>query len=167
MAELTNQYILDKLIAKFGSSIISHEEQYGMLSVTASRDSNIEILRFLWDESDLEFQFMTDLCGVHYPDAELQLVVVYHLHSLVKNVRFRLKFGLPIENPTIRTATTVYETANWMERETYDFFGILFEGHPNLCRILNIDSMEVFPLRKEYPLEDPNRIDKKDHFFGR
>jgi NADH-quinone oxidoreductase subunit C len=86
---------------------------------------------------------------------------------LVNNVRVRVKVFIPVANPTIPTATTLWNGANWMERETFDFFGILFEGHPNLVRILNVDDMEAFPMRKEFPLEDPNRVDKEDRFFGR
>lgn len=164
---IENQVLIDKLTQRFGDKIVSHEVQYGMLSITASADFNIEILQFLYDDKDCSFQFMTDLTGVHYPDQMLPLCVVYHLHSLTTNTRIRLKFYLSIENPHIRTATTLYATANWMERETFDFFGIVFDGHPNLKRILNVDEMEVFPMRKEYPLEDPNRVDKKDLFFGR
>jgi NADH-quinone oxidoreductase subunit C len=164
---LSNELVLNKIKEKFGEKVVAHEEQYGMLSVTLVKDANIEALQFLYDEAELKFQFMTDLTGVHYPDNLLPLCVVYHLHSLTTNTRLRLKFFLPVENPTIKTATSVYAAANWMERETFDFFGILFEGHPNLKRILNVDEMEVFPMRKEYPLEDPNRVDKKDSFFGR
>jgi NADH-quinone oxidoreductase subunit C len=164
---LENSVILEKVTSKFGSKIISSEEQYGMLSITASKDINVDILKYLYDEPELSFQFMTDLTAVHYPNELLQLCVVYHLHSLTTNTRVRFKFFLPIIEPKIMTATSVFAAANWMERETYDFFGVIFEGHPNLKRILNVDSMEVFPMRKEYPLEDPNRADKKDLFFGR
>ncbi|MHB1178486.1 MAG: NADH-quinone oxidoreductase subunit C, partial [Daejeonella sp.] len=86
---------------------------------------------------------------------------------LQNNVRARIKVFLDGTDPRIPTATTLWEGANWMERETYDFFEIIFEGHPNLVRILNVDEMTVFPMRREYPLEDPNRVDKKDYFFGR
>jgi NADH-quinone oxidoreductase subunit C len=74
---------------------------------------------------------------------------------------------LPESNPHIPTVCKLYRSANWQERETYDFFGIIFDGHPNLKRILNVDDMVAFPMRKEYPLEDPNRIDKNDSYFGR
>src|SRR3546814_124705 len=69
------------------------------------------------------------------------------------------------EKPEIPSATVLWKGANWMERETYDFYGVRFLGHPDLNRILNVDDMEVFPMRKEYPLEDPNRVDKKDYFL--
>jgi NADH-quinone oxidoreductase subunit C len=164
---IANSVVLEKLKNTFGDKILESEEQYGFLIVTAAKDINVEILKYLYDESELQFQFMTDICGIHYPDKLLQLCVVYHLHSLTTNTRIRLKFYLPIDNPHIETATSIYATANWLERETYDFFGIIFDGHPNLKRILNVDEMKAFPLRKEYPLEDPNRVDKKDLFFGR
>jgi len=89
------------------------------------------------------------------------------LHSFVNNHRIRIKTATDILNPTILTATTIWPSANWMERETYDFYGILFEGHPNLKRILNMDDMVDFPMRKEFPLEDQTREDKDDSMFGR
>ncbi|MDX2190719.1 MAG: NADH-quinone oxidoreductase subunit C [Bacteroidota bacterium] len=164
---IEHNIIIEKLQSKFGEQILSNESPYGLLTITAVKEINIDILQFLYYDDELNFQFLTDITAVHYPDAMLQLCVVYHLHSLTTNTRLRLKFYLPIENPVIKTATTVYAGANWMERETFDFYGVIFEGHPNLKRILNVDEMEVFPMRKEYPLEDPNRVDKKDYFFGR
>jgi NADH-quinone oxidoreductase subunit C len=89
------------------------------------------------------------------------------LHSLTTNTRIRIKVFLSADDVHIPTATSLWEGANWMERETYDFYGVIFDGHPDLRRILNVDDMTVFPMRKEFPLEDPNRIDKKDYFFGR
>jgi NADH-quinone oxidoreductase subunit C len=78
-----------------------------------------------------------------------------------------LKAFIPIAEPTIASITDIYVGANWQERETYDFFGVQFTGHPNLTRILNEDSMDYFPLRKEYHLEDATREDKDDRYFGR
>ena len=85
----------------------------------------------------------------------------------MNNFRIRLKAYVPIENPEIDSLVDIYAGANWMERETYDFYGIIFKGHPNLTRILNEDSMDYFPMRKEYRLEDETREDKDDTFFGR
>jgi NADH-quinone oxidoreductase subunit C len=93
--------------------------------------------------------------------------VIYHLHNLEKNVRIRIKTFLPENNLHIPTITDLYSAANWLERETYDFYGILFDGHPNLIRILNVEYLDYFPMRKGYPLEDPTREDKDDRFFGR
>jgi NADH-quinone oxidoreductase subunit C len=105
---------------------------------------------------------------VHYPDkAGKELAVVYHLHNLVDNIRIRCRVFTDIQQPDVFTATQLYSSANWMERETYDFFGVNFVGHPNLKRILNVDEMDYFPLLKQYPLEDQTRIDKDDAMFGR
>jgi NADH-quinone oxidoreductase subunit C len=139
-----------------------------MLTFSAPAEMNLKVMRFLYDEPDLRFQFLTDLCAVHYPERKgEELAVVYHLHNLVENVRIRLKVYVPVGRPDVFTATSIFESANWMERETYDFFGINFVGHPNLKRILNVEEMDYFPMRKEYPLEDQSRVDKDDEMFGR
>jgi NADH-quinone oxidoreductase subunit C len=126
------------------------------------------VLQYLYDEPELGFKFMTDLCAVHYPNEEgKELAVVYHLHNLKENVRIRYKIFTDIKKPDVFSAYALFSAANWMERETYDFFGVNFVGHPNLKRILNVEEMEYFPLRKEYPLEDQKRTDKDDEMFGR
>ncbi len=165
---LTKEIIHQKLIDKFGESISNFEESYGMLSFVAPKELNLKVLQFLFEDTDLQFQFLTDLTGVHYPDKKgAELAVVYHLHNLVANVRLRFTVFTDINTPDIFTATKLFSAANWMERETYDFFGVNFVGHPNLKRILNVDEMDYFPLRKEFPLEDQTRIDKDDEMFGR
>ncbi len=165
---LTNQTIQEVLIEKFGTEVSNFTEPYGMLTFEASKEINLKVLQFLYDEPTLQFTFMTDLCAVHYPNEKgRELAVVYHLHNLVENVRIRFKVFTSIDSPDVYTACKLFEAANWMERETYDFFGINFVGHPNLKRILNVDEMDYFPLRKEYPLEDQTRIDKDDEMFGR
>lgn len=165
---LNNELIKQRLQKKFGDIFGGFEEPYGMLTFSVPRDSNVEIMQFLYEDTELQFTFLTDLCAVHYPErVGEELAVVYHLHNLVENVRIRYKVYLPIEQPDVLTATKIFEAANWMERETYDFYGVNFIGHPNLRRILNVDEMDYFPLRKEYPLEDQSRIDKDDEMFGR
>lgn len=165
---LSNQLIIQRLQDKFGDQVFNFDEPYGMLTFYAPKELNLQVLRFLYDDSSLGFQFLTDLCAVHFPEREGQeLEVVYHLHNLVENTRIRLKATLDIQQPNIDSATAIFESANWMERETYDFYGVNFEGHPNLRRILNVDEMDYFPMRKEYPLEDQSRIDKDDEMFGR
>ena len=89
------------------------------------------------------------------------------MHSFIHNFRIRIKVSLAEADIHIPTATGLFASAIWMERETYDFFGILFDGHPNLIRILNIEEMDYFPMRKEYPMEDATREDKTDALFGR
>ena len=165
---LTNEIIRQKLIEKFGEELSSWEEPYGMLSFTSDKNLNLKILQFLYDDPSLEFQFMTDLCAIHYPDNKgKELAVVYHLHNLKENIRLRYKIFTDIAKPDVFSATALFSAANWMERETFDFYGVNFVGHPNLKRILNVDEMEYFPLRKEYPLEDQKRSDKDNEMFGR
>lgn len=165
---LNNEYIQQRLSEKFGDQLNGFEEPYGMLTFIAPKELNIEILQFLFTNEELQFRFLTDLCAVHYPQRKgEELAIVYHLHNLVDNVRIRFKVFIPIEQPDVLSATPVYECANWMERETYDFYGVNFIGHPNLKRIQNVEEMDYFPQRKEYPLEDGTRIDKDDEMFGR
>lgn len=165
---LTNEIIRQKLTEKFGEQITDWEEPYGMLTFTSEKNLNLKVLQYLYEEPELEFQFMTDLTGVHFPNQEAkELAVVYHLHNLKENVRIRYKIFTDIKQPDVFTASALFSAANWMERETFDFFGVNFIGHPNLKRILNIEEMEYFPLRKEYPLEDQKRTDKDDEMFGR
>jgi NADH-quinone oxidoreductase subunit C len=165
---LTNEHIKQRLTEKFGEQVSAFAEPYGMLTFESSKDLNLKVLNFLYDDEALRFPFLTDLCAVHYPDQPgKELAVVYHLHNLQDNVRIRFKVYTDINKPDVYTATGLFSSANWMERETYDFYGINFVGHPNLKRILNVDEMDYFPLRKQYPLEDQSRIDKDDEMFGR
>ena len=165
---LTNESIKNKLTEKFGELIPGFEEPYGMLTFEAPREQNLKVLTFLYDDEELKFRFLTDLCAVHYPEQTgRELAVVYHLHNLEDNIRIRFKVFAPISKPDVYTATGLFSSANWMERETFDFYGVNFVGHPNLIRILNVDEMDYFPMRKEFPLEDQSRIDKDDEMFGR
>jgi NADH-quinone oxidoreductase subunit C len=165
---LTNEFIREKLTAQFGEAVTAFEEAYGLLSFEAPKEMNLKVLQYLFDEEQLQFRFLTDLCAVHYPEQTgRELAVVYHLHNLPQNVRIRFKVFTSVEQPDVFSATALYASANWMERETYDFYGVNFVGHPNLKRILNVDEMDYFPLRKEFPLEDQTRIDKDDEMFGR
>lgn len=165
---LTNERIKERLTEQYGEQLGGWEEQYGLLTFTAPKELNIKLLQFLRDDEELRFQFLTDICAVHYPENQgAELAVVYHLHNLVDNVRLRMKVFTDVAQPDVYTATSVYPGANWMERETYDFYGVNFVGHPNLIRILNVDEMDYFPMRKEFPLEDQTRTDKDDEMFGR
>ena len=165
---MNNQTIKQKLTDKFGDELTAWEEPYGMLTFSASKEMNLKVLQFLFDDPGLKFQFLTDLTAVHYPsNIGSELAVVYHLHNLVENVRIRFKIYTDINKPDVFSATALYQSANWMERETYDFYGVNFVGHPNLKRILNVEDMDYFPMRKEYPLEDQKRSDKDDEMFGR
>ena len=167
MGKLSNQLVIQSLTSRFGERITVPTEPFGLLTFGTSSENIQDVLRFLKEDSELKFNYLTDITGIHFPELELSIGVIYHLHSLANNIRVRIKVFLDGNDPKIPSATSLWEGANWMERETYDFFGVIFEGHPNLVRILNVDEMTVFPMRREYPLEDPNRVDKKDYFFGR
>lgn len=166
--DLTNEVIKQRLVEKLGDKVSNFEEPYGMLTFEVPKEMNIDTLRFLYDDEQLKFRFLTDLTAVHYPAYKgRELAVVYHLHNLIDNIRIRFKVFTDINHPDINTATVLFESANWQEREAYDFYGVNFVGHPNLKRIMNVDEMDYFPQRKEYPLEDQTRIDKDDEMFGR
>ncbi|MBN1504844.1 MAG: NADH-quinone oxidoreductase subunit C [Candidatus Eisenbacteria bacterium] len=111
-----------------------------------------EMARILRDEPELEYNFLSDLCGVDWPGRPERFEVVYNLYSMRHKSRLRLKVRLPESDPTVPTVSDVWPTANWHERETYDLFGIRFVGHPDLRRILNPDDFEVFPYRKDFPI---------------
>ncbi len=165
---LSNERIKERLTEKFGELVTNISEPYGMLTFEVPCDQNLKLLQFLHDDEELKFRFLTDLQAVHYPDLPgREIAVVYHLHNLVDNVRIRMKIFTSTEKPDVYTATRLFAAANWMERETYDFYGVNFIGHPNLKRILNVDEMTYFPMRKEFPLEDQTREDKDDEMFGR
>ena len=165
---MTNQEILDHIRTGFPTEILAFDEPYGMLTIEIPPASINPFLIFVRDSELLKCAFLTDLCGMHFPDQPgREFSIVYMVHSWTKNIRIRIKCFVPLQKPNISTITGIYSAANWMERETYDFYGIIFDGHPDLRRIMNEDHMNYFPQRKEYALEDGTRTDKEDQFFGR
>lgn len=163
-----NEQALELISAKFGESISHEIDAHGLLNLTVAPDQLIDLVTFLRDDETLAMGFLTTLCGIHYPfNKGAELGVVYHIHSLENNYRIRIKVFVPEEQPHVPSLTGLFASANWQERETFDFYGIQFDGHPDLRRILNMDEMTYHPLRKEYPLEDATREDKADRFFGR
>jgi NADH-quinone oxidoreductase subunit C len=166
--KMTNEDILKRISDQFSSDIIASDVAFGLLNIEINPEKNNDIIKWLKDDSDLQCSFLTNIAGIHYPnDSNREIAVVYQLHSWRNNFRIRLKAYLPLNNPAINSIVDIYNGANWMERETYDFFGVQFKNHPDLRRILNEDSMDYFPMRKEYHLEDATREDKDDRFFGR
>jgi len=146
-------------------SLLNQENQYGSWAIQVSPSDYFSVVSDL--KSRHQFTMLTDLCGVHYVEPEPVLAVVANLHHLPERSRLFVSVHLPIDNPSIDSLVSLYDAANWMERETYDFFGILCKGHTHLVRILNEGSMTLFPLRKGFPLEDSTRDDKDDRMFGR
>ncbi len=161
-----NRLIVSRLKDNFGEAILNHEFILDMLCISVEKSKIFEVLFFLHNDKEMQFNFLTTLCGMHFPEKE-QLGVIYHLHCFSENLRIRIKTFTEITNPVLPSVTSVWPAANWLERETFDFYGIHFEGHPNLKRILNMDEMTDFPLRKDFPLEDQTREDKDNTMFGR
>ncbi len=166
MSRESLETIASSLQEKFGSAVLSNELLYDFPVITIHHDKIHEVLQFLKEDAAHNFHFLTDITGMQTAD-EKQLGVIYHLHNMVANKRVRLKTFVDIQKPEVATATDLWDGANWMERETFDFYGLRFTGHPNLRRILNVDEMDIHPLRKEFPLEDQTRDDKQDWSFGR
>lgn len=164
---MTNEFVLEAITREFPESVISSSVPYGMLTLEIKKDDIKKVIHYLRDSS-LEINFLTDICGIHYPEfPEKEIGVVYHLHNMMTNFRIRLKIFMSRENIEVDSMTELYAGANWMERETYDFFGIKFKGHPDLRPILNMEDLGYHPMLKEYRLEDGTRTDKDDAMFGR
>ena len=123
----------------------------GELSVTVKRESIVKVLTTLRDDTNCQLHQLTDICGVDYPEREERFEVVYHLLSLRQNHRARIKISTDAETP-VPSVAEVFSSAGWWERETWDLFGILFSGHPDLRRILTDYGFEGHPLRKDFPL---------------
>lgn len=124
----------------------------GEVTIELPRERLVEVCEFLRDGEATRFEHLSDLSGTDYPHRRDRICVDYHLYSFEHNVRLRLKVRVTVEDPHIPTVTRVWPTANFHEREVYDFFGIRFDGHPNLIRILMPEDWQGYPLRKDYPL---------------
>lgn len=159
-----DQLVVDSLTRTFGDAILAHERITDMMVFTVAKTAIHDVLRHCKEQ--LDFNFLTTLCGMHYDDRDA-LGLVIHLHSMRNGHRIRIKAETPLKEATFPTFTDLWPAANWMERETWDFYGIHFTGHPDLRRILNMEDFPAFPMRKDYPLEDPTREDKDDSYFGR
>ena len=167
MSELLD-LVKDKLEARFSGVITSSQMDYDFPVFVVEKNQIIEVLDFLKNDSGLKFSFLTTMCGIHFPENPGQeFALMYQLHNLEKNWRIRVKIFMSEKDLEVPTASNLFPSANWQERQEYDFFGFRFKGHPDLRRILNMDEMNYFPMRKEYALEDSGRDDKEDKYFGR
>ncbi|AFR35752.1 NADH-quinone oxidoreductase subunit C [Riemerella anatipestifer] len=164
---MNNEFVLEAINREFPEAVLSVSEPYGLLTLEVKKEEVKKLIHHLKDSS-LEIGFLTDICGIHYPqDKAKELGVIYHLHNMKTNFRVRLKVFMPIEEAEVDTISDLYSGANWMERETFDFYGIRFKGHPDLRIILNDPDMGYHPMLKQYRLEDGTREDKDDKMFGR
>jgi NADH-quinone oxidoreductase subunit C len=137
--------------AALGNAIQSSNTAFGELTLTVARGAIVEALTRLRDDPALQFETLLDITGVDWPGRADRFDVVYHLLSMRKNLRLRIKLAANETEP-VPSVVDVFPTANWLERETYDMYGILFSGHPDLRRILTDYGFEGYPLRKDFPL---------------
>ncbi|MFK0163939.1 NADH-quinone oxidoreductase subunit C [Rhizobium sp. NPDC090279] len=149
MSEALNE--LAAYLTEVRSALISSSEiKYGELNVTTTTENVIALLTFLRDDAKCGFVNMTDICGVDWPQRPERFDVVYHLLSPKKNLRIRVKVPVGEDQP-VPSACGIYPGADWFERETWDMYGVLFTGHPDLRRILTDYGFEGHPLRKDFP----------------
>lgn len=149
MSEALNE--LAAYLTEVRSALISSSEiKYGELNVTTTAENVIALLTFLRDDAKCGFVNMTDICGVDWPQRAERFDVVYHLLSPKKNLRIRVKVPVGEDQP-VPSACGIYPGADWFERETWDMYGVLFTGHPDLRRILTDYGFEGHPLRKDFP----------------
>ncbi|WOI52146.1 NADH-quinone oxidoreductase subunit C [Parvularcula sp. LCG005] len=141
----------DHIDSVLGDTLVSSAIAYRELNITVPATKIVETLRFLRDDPLCRFIQLIDLCGVDYPERRKRFEVVYHLLSLHNNIRVRVKCGVA-DGDTCPTVIDVYPCADWFEREAFDMYGIVFEGHPDLRRILTDYGFEGHPLRKDFPL---------------
>lgn len=160
--------VLYFLKEKFATGVISSSCEYDFPVFVVDKDVVHSVLQYLKEEPALNYHFLTTMCALHYPENNgAEFAMMYQLHNMPENKRIRIKAFIPEQKLEIPTATDLWEAANWMERQEYDFFGVKFIGHPNLIRILNMEDITFFPMRKDFALEDPTRDDKNDSMFGR
>ena len=141
----------DRIALALPDAIVGAQESFGELTVLARAEKIIEVLTYLRDDPACQFVCFTDLCGADYPAREKRFDVVYQLLSPRKNLRIRVKVETDEATP-VPSAIPVFPAANWCERETYDLFGVVFDGHPDLRRILTDYGFEGHPLRKDFPM---------------
>lgn len=147
-----SEIVVQKLKERFPDSVLDTYSFRGDNTVVIKKEDIIEVCRFLKSDPELSFDFLSDLCGVDYMGREPRFEVVYHLFSIDRHHRIRLK-AMVGEGEKIPSVVGIWSTADWHEREAFDMYGIVFEGHPNLTRILMPEDWDGHPLRKDYPLK--------------
>lgn len=153
MAEIN--LAVKKLQEKFPTSVLEVTTFRDEVNITVPKKDILEICKFLYSDPDLQYQFLTDLCGVDFFSEKTRFEVVYLLYSMKNNQRLRLKTKVG-DNESVASVESIWKAANWLEREVYDLFGIPFDNHPDLRRILLWDEFEGHPLRKDFPVEGPD-----------
>jgi NADH-quinone oxidoreductase subunit C len=148
--------IAEKIKGKFPDAVVSMDEYRGQASVVLKKEGILDVAQWLHDDPEMQMKLLRDVCGVDYlGKKEPRFEVVYHLYSIEHRHMIRLKAQVSEDDASIQSVTPVWEGANFHERECYDMFGIKFEGHPDLRRVLLPEDWQGHPLRKDYPLEGP------------
>jgi NADH-quinone oxidoreductase subunit C len=148
-----SQTALDRLQAEFGDAVLSTHSKLGDDTCVVKKERIVDVLRFLRDEPALQFNFASDLTAVDYLGREPRFEVVYHLYSIPRKQRVRIKALVGEDDPAIDSVVSLYAGLNWFEREVWDMYGIRFNGHPDLRRMFMYRSFEGHALRKDYPKE--------------
>jgi NADH-quinone oxidoreductase subunit C len=152
--------VFQKAKEKFPDAVLDVSEAKGELTIVVGKDSAYELLEYVKTDTELSYDFLVDVTAVDYSAMEdvlmkydyARFMVVYHLYSFNNKTRLRVKTPVHEKEASIRSIASLWKGANWLERETYDMFGITFDNHPDLRRILMPDDFEDYPLRKDYPV---------------
>jgi NADH-quinone oxidoreductase subunit C len=146
---------IKKLQESFLTSILEVKTFREEMNVTVPKQEIVKVCKFLYSDPDLQYHFLIDLCGVDFFPQVPRFEMIYFLYSMKNNQRLRLKTRVG-EAESVSSVESIWKAANWLEREVYDLFGITFENHPDLRRILLWDGYEGYPLRKDFPVEGPD-----------
>ena len=145
------QELRDHIAAAMGAHVLGSEIRFGELMLRIEREAIVKVAKFLRDDTNCQFKMLVDLCGVDYPEREERFEVVYHLLSVTKNHRLRVRVCTDEEKP-VPSVTGLWPVAGWLEREIFDLYGVLFDGNPDLRRILTDYGFRGHPFRKDFPL---------------
>lgn len=151
---MSENAVVSKIKGSFSASVLDVVEHRGETTVTVKKEDIVAVCRFLKEQG---FNFLTDLTAVDLLDRKPRFMMVYQLQNLSSKERLRLKSPVEESDARIETVSGVWATANWLEREVFDMFGLAFDNHPDLRRMLMPDDWEGHPLRKDYPVQGPDR----------
>jgi NADH-quinone oxidoreductase subunit C len=154
--------VLERLKERFGDAVLETHSKLGDDTAVVARDHVRELLFFLRDDPELQFNLCSDVTGVDYLGRDPRFEVVWHLYSTVKKHRVRIKVRLAEDDAVVDSSVPVWSGNNWHERETHDLMGIRFKGHPDLRRLFLWKSFEGHPLRKDYPKDKRQPLARRD-----
>ncbi len=153
---------LDRLRERFGDAVLATHSKFGDDTAVVARERVRELLFFLRDDPELQFNLCSDVTGVDFFGREPRFEVVWHLYSTVKKHRVRIKVQIDEDDPVVDSSVGVWSGNNWFEREVFDMFGIRFKGHPDLRRMFMWKSFEGHPLRKDYPKDKRQPLARRE-----